>query len=102
VPAPSSSTAASEPFSICFAISLPNTGEEGTMEPICRGFCSHLRRNKFVARGLANSSDDIDFDDIAESHDLSVQTALVKENDSKANQSRTDYTGIYGAMITDQ
>jgi hypothetical protein len=55
-----------------------------------------------VARGLANSSDDIDFDDIAESHDLSVQTALVKENDSKANQSRTDYTGIYGAMITDQ
>jgi hypothetical protein len=55
-----------------------------------------------VARGLANSSDDIDFDDIAESHDLPVQTALVKENDSKANQSSVDYTGIYGAMITDQ
>jgi hypothetical protein len=71
-------------------------------EPICRGFCSHLRKNKFVARGLTNSSDDTDFDDIAKSHDLPVQTALVKENDSDANQSPLDYTGIYGVMITER
>jgi len=71
-------------------------------DPICRGFCSHLRKNKFVARGLTNSSDDTDFDDIAKSHDLQVQTALVKETDSRASQSPIDYAGIYGAMITDQ
>ncbi|MFM7306065.1 MAG: hypothetical protein ACKO4X_22375 [Alphaproteobacteria bacterium] len=71
-------------------------------DPICRGFCSHLRKNKFVARGLTNSSDDTDFDDIAKSHDLQVQTALVKEKDSRAGLSSIDYAGIYGAMITDQ
>jgi hypothetical protein len=55
-----------------------------------------------VARGLTNSSDDTDFDDIAKSHYLPVQTALVKENDSDANQSPLDYTGIYGVMITER
>ena len=56
------------------------------MEPICRGFRSHLRKNKFVARGLTNSSDDIDFDDIARFLNSPVQTALVKEKDPNANK----------------
>jgi len=56
------------------------------MEPICRGFRSHLLKNKFVSRGLTTSSDVIDFDDIAKSHDFPVQTALMKEEDSNANK----------------
>jgi hypothetical protein len=39
-----------------------------------------------VSRGLTTSSDVIDFDDIAKSHDFPVQTALMKEEDSNANK----------------
>jgi|LakMenEpi03Aug12_release.lakeMendotaPanAssembly.Ray.scaffolds.fasta_scaffold2609631_1 hypothetical protein len=55
------------------------------MEPICKGFRSRLLKNKFVSRGLTTSSDVIDFDDIAKSYDFAVQTALIKEDDSNAN-----------------
>jgi hypothetical protein len=45
-------------LSICPAISAPNLGEEGTIEPICNGLESQRRKNRPTSRATGRLSDD--------------------------------------------